>query len=207
MMPAYAGMCCMSPQELSLSVMFKRMLFSKLCCYAQSPMFYPLFCTTYHLYYSHSLFKHQIYCIQHISGFSQQCPLVAGSGILLDRWDHIFSLNNFDGVPWCRVSPLSSVASQNFLKDRFILLKNVEALLVGCSKRWRRSFGLLVGQMCCRSSENKRTRGAPVDPALCVLFVSWAFDKLCLTPAANGICPTVVSEPLSSAHSFFEYHW
>lgn len=52
--------------------------------------------------------------MQHILGFSRQCPLMAGSGILLDRWDHVFSLNNFGGVPLCKVSALSSVASQIF---------------------------------------------------------------------------------------------
>lgn len=63
--------------------------------------------------------------MQHISGFSQWCPLVAGTGIMLDRWDHIFSLNNFDGVLLCKEATLSSVAPHIFLKDRFILLKSI----------------------------------------------------------------------------------
>lgn len=72
-----AGICWdvlnVSAQELSFSVMFKRKLFSKLCCYAQSAMFYPLFCITYHFYYSHSLFKHQIY-FMHFIGFLNAVP-------------------------------------------------------------------------------------------------------------------------------------
>lgn len=51
---------------------------------------------------------------------------MAGSGILLDRWDHVFSLNDFDGVPLCKVSTLSSgIPIFFFIKDRFTLLKNI----------------------------------------------------------------------------------
>lgn len=45
-----------------------------------------------------------------------------------------------------------------------------------------------MGQMCWRSSEDKRTPGAPVDPALCVLF------DLLLEHSVNCISPWQLTE-------------
>lgn len=55
-----------------------------------------------------------------------------------------------------------------------------------------------MDKMCWRSCENKRTPGAPFDPALCVLF-----DLFLEQSVAKGICPTVIFKSLSSARSFF----
>lgn len=89
--------------------------------------------------------------------FLTTVPLVVGLRMrLIHRWDHIFSVNNSKGGTLFKVSILSSVFFIVLLTTPLFYYKTCKLVMGGFISRLfrggsrRRSFGLLVSQMCCQ---------------------------------------------------------